>query len=280
MRGIVVVILLASASASARDHGSITEGMDCGACHTAAGWRMATGGGAGFDHARTGFPLVGAHRATACTGCHDGRTELSTACAGCHAVADPHARKLGDACEECHRPVDWKDTRTLERHRRTHLPLTGAHAIIDCANCHAMTTERTWSNVPWDCYACHRDDYTRHDIHPIHDGSAGQPAFSHFCAQCHRTATWKQAVIVPGMLPGQALVASSRHDASMPISSGKHRGAVCASCHLSVDKEPRLLSCVGCHAHDASTLPRAHRGRLVAAAAGDCLSCHPAGARR
>ncbi len=168
----------------------------------------------------------------------------------------------------------------MERHRRTHLPLTGRHAVIDCANCHVTTTVQTWSNVPWDCYACHRDDYERQDIHPLHTGAK---PFPHTCAQCHRTATWKQATIDPTMLPGAALVArqqAAAHDAWFPLSFGRHRGTACASCHVAVEAQPRLVGCVGCHAHDVATLPRLHRGRAVASAAGDCLACHPAGARR
>ncbi len=99
MRTLVLVVVLAlAAPAWAGDHGSITEGMDCSACHTPDGWKLAAGAGGGFDHSRTGFPLLGGHRAAACTGCHDGRKELPTACAGCHAANDPHAGRLGHAC--------------------------------------------------------------------------------------------------------------------------------------------------------------------------------------
>jgi len=66
--------------------------------------------------------------------------------------------------------VTWKDTKTMDRHRRTHLPLTGRHAVLDCAACHVVAGPQAWSNVPWDCYACHRADYQRQDIHPLHTG--------------------------------------------------------------------------------------------------------------
>jgi hypothetical protein len=278
MRLALAVLLLAGV-AEARDHGSITEGMDCGACHSAEGWKLAAGAGGGFDHARTGFPLIGGHRAVGCAGCHDGQKDPPRLCAGCHAAADPHARRLGDACEECHRPTAWNDTAVLERHRRTHLPLTGAHAVIDCTNCHAVATERTWSNVPWDCYACHARDYHRQDIHPLHDGAN---AFSHTCSQCHRTVTWGQAVIPPAFVQGPARLglAAPQHDVRFALSYGKHRGLPCAGCHVAVDRQPRLVACTGCHAHDVASLPRQHHGRAVDAAPAGCLACHPAGARR
>jgi len=77
---------MAARALAAGDHGAITEGMDCSACHTSDGWKLASGAGEGFDHSRTGFPLLGGHRATACTACHDGRTDLPTACVGCHST--------------------------------------------------------------------------------------------------------------------------------------------------------------------------------------------------
>jgi hypothetical protein len=167
------------------------------------------------------------------------------------------------------------------------LPLTGAHAIIDCAGCHAVTSERTWSNVPWDCYACHARDFHRQDIHPIHDGAA---PLSHVCSECHRTVTFKQAVVLPALVLARARASasgrdsaelvSSRHAADFALDHGKHRGLPCSSCHLAIDLSPRMIACTGCHAHDAATLPKLHRGKPVDTAAAGCLGCHPGGARR
>ncbi len=38
----------------------------CEACHTTKSWKELSG----FDHSKTKFPLLGAHRATACIDCH------------------------------------------------------------------------------------------------------------------------------------------------------------------------------------------------------------------
>src|SRR5688572_14389346 len=45
---------------SAFGHGSVTEGMDCAACHTPDSWKQVVQAtdGAGFDHSKTGFPLT------------------------------------------------------------------------------------------------------------------------------------------------------------------------------------------------------------------------------
>jgi hypothetical protein len=271
MRPLLALVLLAATAHAAGDHASLTAGMDCSACHTSAGWQMAPGKGGGFDHARTGFPLVGAHRATACNACHDGRERIGVECAGCH--ADAHAGRLDGACADCHTAVAWSDVRTLAAHRRTHLPLTGKHAIIECSACHIARAGKTWSDVPWECYACHARDYQRSDIHPSH---VGPPAFPRACASCHRASTWAEATLDPSMLPRALTQASTAsHDARFPL-SGKHRGLGCPTCHIDA-AVPARVACAGCHAHDVATLPKLHRARSVG---GDCLGCHPRGAPR
>jgi hypothetical protein len=64
------------------------------------------------------------------------------------------------------------------------------------------------------------------------------------------------------------------HDASFTISSGVHRMATCADCHVD-RRRPRAVRCDGCHADVTSQ----HK-RPVATTAGACLGCHPRGIRR
>jgi hypothetical protein len=67
------------------------------------------------------------------------------------------------------------------------------------------------------------------------------------------------------------------HDLRFPISFGKHRGASCTSCHVSLAR-PQIVRCDGCHAHSPVRLRRQHQ--RVTAAVGSCLGCHPGGAAR
>jgi hypothetical protein len=260
-------------------HDSITKNLECSACHSTNGWAMVPGAGGakGFDHAKTGFPLKGAHATAACTNCHDGRAELPRACAGCH--QDAHAAKLGDDCASCHSSIDWRDTRTLMRHQRTRLPLTGKHATIECTACHAATTERTYSNVPADCFACHEKDYRATSVPPFHpDHVANQ--FSRECGQCHNPTGWIPALPPPTVMLAQAGVALARaHDARFVISWGKHRGTACASCHP-VPDAPHVVACTGCHAHDVPSLVKQHGGRVTSDLGVGCLRCHPGGMAR
>jgi hypothetical protein len=262
-------------------HGGFVADMDCSACHTPAGWKLSAGAGqSGFDHDRTGFPLRGAHVQTTCTGCHTGQAEVATTCEGCH--RDPHQGRMDGSCAECHRATSWVDTAALDLHRRTRMPLTGRHAVLECTACHTRQSERTWSDVPTDCYSCHREDYHRPGVHPDHDGDPADPTLQPFprdCGRCHRTATWTDAVIDPLGLPRGAFAAARRleHDTWFVVSTGPHRTAACASCHPDA-RRTRLARCESCHTADR--LATQHPGKPVSRAAMSCLRCHPRGVAR
>lgn len=276
-RGFLAALLLGfSAPALAEEaHGPLVDAMDCSACHTAAGWDLSPeADGARFEHAQTGFPLRGAHRSVACTGCHRSGRPTPRTCSGCH--EDAHAARLGEACADCHSPGDWRDAQTLERHRRTRLPLTGRHAIIDCTACHRRTTDRAFTHVPADCFACHEQEY-RGTTHPAHVGDPANSAVRPFprdCGACHRTTTWSEAVTNPSIF--EAAVPAG-HDLRFVVSFGKHRGAACDSCHTALPRRPREVRCSGCHDPQ-----RAHRRRqaMVTVSAAGCLRCHPRGMAR
>jgi hypothetical protein len=271
-----------AAAATSSAHGGFVADMDCSACHSPDGWSVsASAGASGFDHDRTGFPLRGAHAQRTCTACHTSDAELATTCEGCH--RDPHAGRMDGACAECHQATSWTDTDALDLHRRTRMPLTGRHATVECTACHTRQSERTWTDVPTDCYACHRTDYERDDIHPLHTGDpddAMVPPFPRDCASCHRTSSWTGAVIDPMSLPRTAIasaVARLDHDAWFVVSSGAHRGAECTSCHTDRRRMQRAR-CDGCHTSEA--IAAQHPGRTVARASRSCLRCHPRGTSR
>lgn len=268
---------------------SITQNLDCSNCHSQTSWKMTSGqaaGQSGFDHSRTGFPLTGRHRASGCVDCHKSERPASRECVSCH--ADAHQRQLGQACDRCHTASSWSDVSGIRLHRTTRLPLTGMHVLAACSECHVRASENTWRGVPADCYACHAGDYERGDIHPLHRGVPGdatKPALPKNCAGCHRTTSWSPAFAPRSFRFREGPTTASQaqpltrfqHDARFPLSFGKHRGVLCADCHLS-EQTPRLVQCTGCHAHDAARLAGQHRG--LGAVGSACLLCHPGGARR
>jgi hypothetical protein len=247
-------------------HDDFVKDMDCSACHTTDGWKLAAvAGKSGFDHDRTGFPLRDAHAQAQCGGCHTSTAKPASTCESCH--KDPHAGRMDGACFECHTATAWSDTATLDQHRRTRMPLTGKHALIECSACHKRQGDRQYTDLPVDCYACHRADYHNASTHPAHDGSdPGVAPFSRDCAQCHQTIAWKPAFT-------DVMTLGRTQHAAFDISTGKHAGAPCASCHVDVKRTSRVR-CDGCHA----TVQ--HRSGAVPQAAAACLRCHPGCAAR
>lgn len=283
--GASALVMLAAASAVAAPvrlgmrprqaaHGGFVDDMDCSACHTPDGWQLAPRAGAsGFDHDRTGFALRGAHVQTGCARCHTGKARPAGACESCH--RDPHQGRNDGSCAECHTASAWADTGTLEQHRRTRMPLTGRHAVLDCTQCHRRTGERAFSDVPSDCYACHRADFHAATIHPIHDGTGGSAPFSRDCGQCHRTTGWQPAIAPPTTMARSA-IRLVEHDARFMLTTGSHRGAECGACHPD-RRRVQLVRCDSCHA--SAALRMQHR-MPIARSTGACLGCHPRGAAR
>ncbi len=141
----------------------------CEACHTTKSWKELSG----FDHSKTKFPLVGAHRATACIDCHKPpnlETNLinvdfkaaSIQCEDCH--EDVHGKQFAKAgitrCAECHNSMKWKPS-LFDHEKRTDFPLRGAHQNVRCSDCHKLTkivsakTVLFYKPTPKDCASCH-----------------------------------------------------------------------------------------------------------------------------
>jgi hypothetical protein len=261
-------------------HDDFVKDMDCSACHTVDGWKLAASARtSGFDHDRTGFPLRNAHVQASCGSCHTGGKKPASNCDGCH--KDPHQGRMDGTCFECHTTTAWADTSTLEQHRRTRMPLTGKHALIECNACHKRQGERKYTDLPVDCYACHRAEYHRTTTHPNHDGSdPSSTPFSRDCTRCHQTIAWKPAFTDPSMLPGITARTArlGEHDGYFRLSSGSHRDADCASCHAD-PRRMRVVRCDGCH-QDVQLRTQHLTGGPVQRAAVLCLRCHPRGAAR
>lgn len=281
LAGLLALALGATAQRStarsrrAQSHASITQGIECGACHTPNGWQM-EGGGGGFDHSRTGFPLAGRHAVAACVQCHRANESTRRACTTCH--EDPHRRRLTQRCDQCHSATAWEDTSAIDLHRRTRLPLDGMHLLADCTECHRRATDGIYTGATADCFGCHADDYRRNDVHPNHRGDADSAPFPRDCRVCHRTDAWSPAFADVGTLRSP-LVAPHTHALRFPL-RGPHGTADCSDCHVDVERVPRNVRCNSCHQRER--LLTQHRDlRFVIGSAGRaCLRCHVGGARR
>jgi hypothetical protein len=82
-----------------------SDGPKCAGCHNQTTWKVAT-----FDHAKTTFPLVGAHVRVTCVGCHPGSVDkfkVGGQCIDCHRKDDVHRSALGPVCERCHKQTSF-----------------------------------------------------------------------------------------------------------------------------------------------------------------------------
>jgi hypothetical protein len=140
--------------------------LGCEACHNIQSW----GEISGFDHSKTNYPLLGAHRTVACADCHKPVTSSGSRfkgtpaqCEACHTDAHDKqflAKDNRTHCADCHNSLRWVPS-AFDHDTKTHFPLTGGHANVNCAKCHVQT--RTvggkeivvYRNTPGKCADCH-----------------------------------------------------------------------------------------------------------------------------
>jgi len=77
--------------------------LDCQLCHNTNDWTV-NKKKIGFNHSKTGYPLLGQHKSADCRSCHLSLEfqKTGTACLDCH--EDGHAAEMGNQCQDCHSP--------------------------------------------------------------------------------------------------------------------------------------------------------------------------------
>jgi hypothetical protein len=234
-------------------HGDFLQ--DCTLCHSAESWKPILAEPE-HDHAETGFPRSGAHAVVTCRTCHTSLdfTKAEAACVSCH--QDVHRGELGTDCARCHTTRHFIERAKMMRaHRLTRFPLTGAHAALDCNECHepAGSGQMVFVNTPAECEACHLERY-RSTTDPDHEALG----FPTDCQQCHSTFGWDHSRFNHGVT-GFDL-------------RGGHAALDCDACHAGNDITGASPDCVSCHQqdYDRTTNPN----HLAAGFPTDCAACH------
>lgn len=214
---------------------------DCEACHTTEGFGSST-----YTlerHQQSGYPLNGAHQATACSECHQKSgdwnfRDIGRQCVDCH--ADLHQGFIPDsyypasACTNCHSEESWASIRF--DHNLTSYPLQGRHQGPSCRACHfsgqdpAKPVQR-FSGLSQQCSACHQDN---------HQGQFDRDGLTD-CLRCHDPSNWKAEKF-------------DHTKTRFPL-EGKHAQAACGDCHKTLpvtDKSYVLYKindfrCEACH---------------------------------
>ena len=233
-------------------------GIDCQTCHTPKTWEDREDVLA--SHFNNGFPLLGVHAVVDCDACHIGQgqdefTGTPTICQGCHiesynSTTDPNHVLAGFSldCQDCHQPYSssWREAHF---EHTAAFPLRGAHALIDCSQCHAQG----FAGTPAACLACHESAYNNSSDPP--HLTLGFPTD---CERCHNETSWQDAQFDHVGISGFAL-------------EGAHALISCNSCHADNQYDlPR--DCFGCHQSDYLAVddPDHQAGGFPT----DCTQCH------
>ncbi|HLK19154.1 MAG TPA: hypothetical protein VKT81_09365, partial [Bryobacteraceae bacterium] len=225
----------------------------CDTCHTTAQWK-----GAKFDHSKTKFPLTGAHVGASCAQCHVGSTPYSatsTNCSSCHLkdfnqATSPNHVTAGfpTTCDTCHTTAQWKGASF--NHNNTPFPLTGAHATVQCGQCHVGGK---FVGLAMDCGSCHMKEFNGTN-NPNH-AAAGFPTT---CSFCHTTATWAGAVF--------------DHGKTLFPLTGAHTSVQCAQCHVNGKFAGLSTNCGSCHLTEFKSATNPNH--TAAGFPMDCSLCH------
>lgn len=175
-------------------------GADCAQCHIVQGWFTTR---QQVRNHQNLFPLIGAHAAVECEACHKafvgGQYRVLPYCSACHAsdfkkATDPNhvALNFSETCQTCHSQDSWLGAK-FPHGQSTGFALTGAHATLDCKNCHAAGN---YKGATSNCFACHAKDFQKASA-PRHTAAG----YSTACATCHGTATWIGAISPQGRAP-------------------------------------------------------------------------------
>lgn len=218
--------------------GTLAINTNCASCHNEEAFRPANG----FDHAKTKYPLIGAHKSVECKECHapttlNGREFQEFAgvkfsdCIECH--QDPHDNQLPGDCKRCHTEISFTQFNGQKKfnHNQTKFTLKGKHVSVNCFECHLsnhdplMVFQDRLNVKENDCNACHVDQ---------HEGR-----FGNTCTNCHNENTWQVANMVKDF----------NHDVTDFPLEGKHVSVQCKECHTSDSFTNPVdhANCFDCH---------------------------------
>ncbi|TNE50685.1 MAG: hypothetical protein EP343_07415 [Deltaproteobacteria bacterium] len=224
-----------------------TLDIDCSQCHTKTEWAPA------IPH--QGSTLKGKHTTLLCSECHkqDPPEKVTQVCYTCHQPdyekaknPDHVATNYSKECSECHSQTGWKPA-ALDHDK--FWPLTGKHKDTDCAKCHI---NNVYKGTPRNCFGCHETDY-KNTKNPDH----AAVNYATNCETCHSTTAWQPSTF--------------DHDQFFKL-EGKHKTALCTSCHKNNVYKGTPRTCVGCHQteYDKTSSPN-HK---TSGFSTDCVSCH------
>lgn len=231
-------------------HGPIS--IPCQNCHSYTSWKPIRSNPE-FNHDETGYPLRGMHAKVACTQCHANLVfkKVGTQCSDCH--ADIHRRQFGSNCANCHTVKGWHVSIKQIRDHQNRFPLIGAHALLQCEDCHRNAAVGQFAGLSTACFSCHQKEFQT----PVFNHVSA--AFPTTCESCHTMDTWFNAKFDHLKYTGYAL-------------TGAHATLACTACHINNVYKGTPAACYSCHRADfTGTKNPSH---IAAGFPTDCAFCH------
>src|SRR6266403_543725 len=238
-------------------HGPLA--IPCENCHTATGWRPIRAVPE-FDHNKTRYPLRGMHEKVECTQCHVKPifTDVGKNCQDCH--ADIHQRKMGTDCAQCHSVLDCNHAIQQVKDHQNRFPLFGAHAAVQCEDCHKGAAVGQFQGLSTACASCHLQDFQK-TTNPNHVSAK----FATTCDTCHSFDNW--------------LGAKFDHSTTGFLLTNGHANVACAACHINnnynLTTAPTDCRNSGCHLTTwQQTNNPVHPSAGAAFGVANCAGCH------
>jgi len=248
-------------------HGPLA--IPCENCHTSTSW-VPIRAIPEFNHDSTRYPLRGMHEKVSCTQCHIKPvfTDVGKNCADCH--ADIHRRQMGANCAQCHTVSGWNVSNQSIKEHFNRFPLLGAHAVVQCDECHKSAAVGNFLGLSTNCDSCHMKDW-QGTTSPAHALSPSNFPPNE-CQTCHQSFdTWFGSTAV-------------QHD-KPPISFSLTLGHAvpCEQCHVGGNFNLHIAAnqcgTSGCHLitwQNTNAPPHSTAGPSFGLA--NCNNCHtPAG---
>jgi len=215
-----------------------------------------------FDHNKTKYPLRGMHEKVQCVQCHVKPifTNVGKNCQDCH--SDIHQRKMGTNCAQCHTVQGWNIAVQQVKDHQNRFPLLGAHAAVQCEDCHKSAAVGQYQGLSTACNSCHLRDFQQAKS-PDH--VAGQ--FPQTCDSCHSFDSWLGATVNHSAPP-----------ISFPLTNG-HANVPCLNCHIGNNFNLKIAATdcgnAGCHltTWQQTTNPK-HSAAATVFPVAACSTCH------
>jgi hypothetical protein len=241
-------------------HGPLT--IPCENCHTNTSWTPIRAIPE-FNHDSTRYPLRGLHEKVSCTGCHlkPVFTDVGKKCADCH--ADIHRAQFGTNCAQCHTVLGWQvSVQSIQQHFNR-FPLLGAHAVVECQECHKNAAVGNYLGLSTACSSCHLTDWqqTTNPVHP----TAGAAFAAANCSTCHSFDSWANAKF--------------DHSTTGFLLTAGHANVACTQCHINNNYTLTIAptDCGNSQCHLTTwqqTNNPVHPTAGAAFAAVNCATCH------